>query len=192
MRLIRFVLVFVSFLSLVGCAGFRSGEPLEENRWPLTGGENAVGLVVNATASVNGGSVDVAPARLEKLKEIVTTEVESSTILRVVDTSSASLFLDMTIDDRGEVSFLAAFLTGLTLYVIPSKTSDHFTITTEVRDRTGAILYAGEQQETVTMWQQLFLFPAVFFKNPITEINESIRDGIRRSIIEAKASGALQ
>ena len=84
-----------------------------------------------------------------------------------------------------------AFLTGLTLYLIPSTAHECLSIKTTYKDKNGAVLGSSDKAECFDFWQQLFLFPAMFSNFPGSVTKEVLFDLNRNTILESRAKGVL-
>lgn len=63
----------------------------------------------------------------------------------------------MKILDRGNANLPLAFLSGLTLLLLPANAKDELTMTTVLRDKTGNELGTYTKSQQLSTWIQLFL-----------------------------------
>jgi hypothetical protein len=182
----------MSFFS--GCASFRAGN-LPPSEWsPESVAQNqSIDVIVSGESIVNGKEQDPNAKCLETWNEQVLKAYNDSGLFSEVKTGIAETDLrsEVKILDRGEVNLGLAFITGLTLYLIPSKASDEITIQTKIKDREGKILGTFEKSETINTWQQLFLIFGTPFNFPGTVTKETLYDLNRAIINEAHMQGVI-
>ena len=82
---------------------------------------------------------------------------------------------------------LLAFLSGLTLTVIPATATDAFSVVTTFRDRTGRTIASTTREESVTTWIQLLLVFLWPFMDPDTVMDEAIYDLAASSLVDYAA-----
>ena len=84
--------------------------------------------------------------------------------------------------DIGEGSLGMAFLTGLTLYIIPSKATDTYVLTAIVQDSSGQEIAQYELTDSVTQWQEILLLPIMpFIMTPL--VASGVRKNMLRTLI---------
>jgi hypothetical protein len=91
--------------------------------------------------------------------------------------------------DNGHGSLAMAFLTGLTLYLIPSSATDELTVKTTIKDANGNLLGSFEKAESITQWQELFMVFAMAGHSADTVSKSTVYDLHRATITEAHANG---
>ena len=103
-------------------------------------------------------------------------------------TDDSDFRAEISILDKGEYSPVMSFITGFTMFLIPSTATATMTVTTALKDRNGGTLGSFEKSESVTMWMELFLAFAMPFRSldqlPIYDLNQA-------TILEARSKGAL-
>lgn len=193
----RFVAVVVALgiLGTTGCAAFRSGQPLGGN-WPpqATAPKLSISVVVSGTATINGSPHEVNSAMLDTWRRLTWAAYQDSGAFAETRSGLAETDLraEVSIREDADVSYLGAILTGLTMYLFPSKASSTLTATTRFSDASGADLGTVEKKEGYTLWQQLFLvfvMPAHF---PTSVAEEVITDLSRATIVDANTRGLLK
>lgn len=149
--------------------------------------------MLSGEATVNGAKQEVNAAFLNVWRAQTLRAYQDSELftLASTDPSDTDLRAEVKVLDRGEGSLAMAFLTGLTLYLIPSSATDELTVTTAVKDRSGATLGTFERSEAVTMWQQLFLVFAMPFNFPGSVVKETLYDLNRATIADARDRGVF-
>lgn len=196
MRRQRVVILFLAVALLFsGCASFRSGNLPAITQWPP---ENAVkgksiSVIVSGESSINGKEQEVNSLFIKNWSEQVTRAYQDSGLFTEVKPglSDTDLKAEVRIIDRGEANLGLAFLTGLTLYLIPSSATDEITIKTSIKNKDGDTLGTFEKSETITMWQQLFLIFAMPGNFPLSVTKETLYDVNRATITEAHSKGSF-
>ncbi len=75
-------------------------------------------------------------------------------------------------------------VTGLTLYIVPSKITSDFTVKTTIRDNGGKVLGEFTTTDSVLTWQQIFLVFVMPFSYPRSVEEQAIFDLNRAALIE--------
>lgn len=198
MKVRKWSVLFVSFsllLFITACAAFREGN-VPHGPWysgTPTAKEKSISLGVYGAAILDGKIYQAHPKTMKNWRRQTIKAYEDSGIFSVVKegTDEADLEAEIMIVDRADPNTFFAFITGLTLYVIPSKATDEFTVQTTIRDREGKTVGAFEKSETVSLWQQLLLILAMPFNWPSSVAKEALYDLNRATISEAYAQGIL-
>jgi hypothetical protein len=181
-------------VTLCGCATFRSGE-CEVESWtaasPQRTLDKSISVLVAGEASFNGKEAEVTSKILNVWREQTVRAYRDSGLFTSVTSapSGTDLRAEIKIEDRGEGSLAMAFLTGLTLYLIPSKASDALTTTTVFRDQEGKELSRHSKSESIVLWQQLFMLFAMPANNPFSTTKDVIYDLNRATLVEAFPEG---
>lgn len=194
-KLIRNFFVLLVLTQIFGCAMFRGGE-LEDisKQWPPKKEQtHSISVVVTGKAEFNGKPVDASPAMVNKWQDSVISTYKESGLFSDVSKGMASTDLraEVSIKDQGKGSMAAAFLTGLTLYIIPSRAEDTFTVQTTFKNAEGKVLGTVEKRESVILWQQLFLIfggPFTLSSNGATAV---LSDIVKASLLEAQEKNIL-
>jgi hypothetical protein len=181
--------------SQVGCAMSRAGQLPEIASWPPSGPGDArsVSLMLSGESTVNDKEHEVSAQFLKTWKESTTKAYEDSQLFASVipEAAATDRRVEIKVMDRGTYSAGLSVLTGFTLFLIPSKSTDEVTVSTTVKDRDGAVLGTYSKTETLTMWQQLFLVFAMPVKSPSSVTKSTIYDLSRATIAEAHAAGVF-
>lgn len=135
------LVLFVSLLSLSGCASFRSGEPLPPASWPISKepGKYSISLLVTGEAIVNNERQDIPQHAIQMWQEAVAKAYKDSGLFSNVTIGAAETDLkaEIHILDHGEASIGMAFLSGLTLTLVPANARDEMVVTTTLKDKEG-------------------------------------------------------
>lgn len=194
-----FVCLLVLLLSS-GCASFREGQLSPVTHWPLEplGEGKSVVLMYAGLSGVGVGAntfgLGVASQPTEWQLTLLKKAYQESRLFSAVATNpgSADFFAEVKVvrsGGSGPGMLLAAVLTGLTLYLVPSAATDQFTITTTYKDKANTIIGTVEKTEALTLWQQLFMAFAYPFNRPATVFEEMLYDLHRATITEAQSKG---
>jgi len=192
------VLLFMSVGTLylfVGCASFREGNvPRAQSSSRRKGVEGkSISVQVYGAVILNGDIYQAHPETWEDWSRYTINAYEDSAMFSTVRESGdkADLEAEVVVVDRGDPNRLFARITGLTLYIIPSKVTHEITVKTTIRDGDGNTLGAFEKSETVTLWQQLLLVFAMPFNLPESVNREAVYDLNHATIKEAHGLGIL-
>ena len=104
---------------------------------------------------------------------------------------NVDLHADVQIIERQRVNWTMAVLTGLTVYIIPSRVTSDVTVKTTVRDNKGKVLGEFTTSNSVITWQQIFLVAVMPFSYPPTVEKQAIFDLNRLALIEMNDKGVL-
>lgn len=191
---IKHLLAMLVLLQLTGCAVFRGGELEDVSKWPPEKSQTrAVSVVVSGKIAMNGKSADAQPAMVKQWETIMVDTYKDSGLFSDVSKgmSGSDLRAEITIKDEGKANMGLAFLTGLTLYIIPSRAQDTFIVQTTFRNADGEILGTIEKRESVVVWQQLFLV----FVGPFTVSSNGAKavlsDITKATLLEAQEKHIL-
>jgi hypothetical protein len=187
------IVPFVLLAFFAGCAAFREGN-VPRVKGPSRGameGQRTISLEVQGAVILSGKIYQTHPKTMKDWrKQTVKAYEDSGMFLEVTDgADDADFHAEVMIVDRGKPNAFLAFITGLTLYVIPSKATDEFTVKTTISDRDGKTVGTFEKSETVSLWQQLFLVFAMPFNWPSSVAKEALYDLNRATISDAHAHG---
>ena len=100
------------------------------------------------------------------------------------------LQVEVQIVNRVDANLRLAFLSGLTLLVIPARGRDRFEVRTIVRDNEGKMLAHTEKSENVDYWFQILLLFAMPWTYPDTVVRDVFYDLSRASIVDLRTQEA--
>lgn len=191
--LLYLVLAFLFVIS--GCAAFREGN-VPRARMPAeraTDKQPSIAIQMSGAVILDSKIYQAHPKAMKTwTSQTIKAYEESGRFSEVTQGGSGTdLHAEVVIVDRGNPNRFFAFITGLTLYIIPSKASDEFTVKTTISDEKGNIFGAFEKSETVTLWQQLLLVLAMPFNWPESVAREALYDLNHATIKEAYGLGML-
>ncbi|MBX3306208.1 MAG: hypothetical protein KF751_09130 [Nitrospira sp.] len=186
-RALHVLVLFVSLSSLSGCASFRSGGTPPPASWPISKepGKQSISLLVTGEAVVNNERQDAPQGAIQRWQEAVEKAYKDSGLFSNVTIGAAETDLkaEIHILDRGEVSKGMAFLSGLTLTLVPANARDEMVVTTALRGKEGQELGTYNEKETMSTWIQFFLIFIMPFNWPNTVGTEMLYD-LNRAIID--------
>ena len=102
------------------------------------------------------------------------------------------LIAEINIIDDGSCNMGMAFLTGLTLYIVPSSATDTYKLTAEITKQNTGEMKISKLEDSVTQWQEILLLPLMPFKfTPVVtgSVQNTLFDNLALQIAE---SGILQ
>jgi hypothetical protein len=193
------LVLITELLLLSGCVGFREGTSVA---WPIADatGKRSVSLLISSEAIMNGQRISIPQRDIGPLEATIAKSYRDS-----------GLFSDVRIgatdsDYRAEVHMLTrshfneflAFLSGVTLTLVPCNGQSEFTITTTFKNRELMPLETFERRDRETRWIQLFLIFVMPFHGGEASVTytphekEIIYDLNRSIVSEAHNLGVLQ
>lgn len=194
LRTVSFVFL-IAVLSLSGCAIFRANDLPEIGTLPGPAGsapKPTVGYVFNAVSDMSGTRVSNENVRAIQEGEFVEVLRESGYFASLEKGKNAGKDIQISIDlvNSGDSSALvAAVITGLSLYTIPSWATDTFEATCKVTTADGKSReYKFTDSAKLVQWlPMLFVFP---FKNfgEVTDLRKNIYKNL---IVKMQADGIL-
>jgi hypothetical protein len=175
-----------------GCIMYREGQLPPIIQWPpdVKQTKPTISLTVTGQSILNDSAKEVPQGFLERWRnDTVRAYQDSGLFSEVRQTTDDSDFrAEVRILDKGEYNPVMSFITGFTMFLIPSTANTTMTVTTVLKDRSGATLGLFQKSEGVTMWMELFLAFAMPFRSldqlPIYDLN-------RATILEARSSKGL-
>ncbi|MEI7996882.1 MAG: hypothetical protein WCH01_18465 [Methylococcaceae bacterium] len=196
MRILNLLSIILVLLSLTtGCATFREDGRATLSKWPPDApvNKNTIALQVSGKAIANDEQMDVNEGILEQWRKEVIRAYETSGLFSAVKSGreKSDIYADVKISDKGEPNMFMAFLTGFTMFLIPSKVHECLIINTTYKDQNGKALNSVSKTECVNSWIGLFVFPAMFSNSPGTVPKDVLFDLNRSSILEANSKATF-
>ena len=186
-----FAAMLTSCLLLTGCISYSSNQLAQVQTWPpaASGTDKPTAYIrVEGQYQHNDQprSGGFNQAGLEKL--ILKQYQDSGLFSRVGTTEQeADLYINVSVNNHENSSTAAAFITGLTLFIIPSTASNTLSMQTEFMDGSGKLLGSVEKHETITTWMQLLLV----FALPFSESTDKVLTQLSQSSLDAAARQKL-
>jgi hypothetical protein len=178
------ILLTGCLLALCGCISYTENQLAAVKQWPMSASAQQKPTaylkidsqyLLNDNAQAGGFN----QAALEKL--VLQTYQDSGLFSRVTTAQQTSdLYITVHVSNHERASMAAAFLTGLTLFIIPSTASNELNMQTEFRDGSGKLLGSVDKHETITTWMQLLLI----FVLPFSESTDNVLKQLSQSSLE--------
>lgn len=188
-------LTAVSLAGLQGCAGFRGNKLAAVTPDQLTVPSAPVKVKVftkwknEATADKLPENALVAGAALNK-KSFDETLASAGCCATVESVGDADLVVEGTsYIEFDSAAMIPAFITGLSLYTIPSWVTSK--IKMSARAQKGTLAKTYEAEDSFTMVQWLPLIVALPFANPITMGKDVEKNAFQTIVVRMKADGLL-
>jgi len=160
----------------------RSGE-LYRIPWPIGNGRNTSPIHIHVEGNVDSD-------RLRQFGErAIGAYLDSGLFSPVMrgHNDRGGLSVVIEVQHAREESMALTLFSGLTLFLVPSRSSDRYQVVTTFRDARGRTLASTEARATQTVWRQLFLVFAMPFKRDATP--EIFYDLSRHGLIQAADQG---
>lgn len=178
--------------SITGCASFK-GEMLSPvQQFPKPQGEKtsiAVNLKFQQMLNDKPISVMTESGRKALEKKCVKRFLRSGLFSAVgTDLQDANLIADISVIDDGQANMGMAFLTGLTLYIVPSSATDTYKLTANITDQKTGKIETIQLEDSVTQWQEILLLPLMPFKfTPVVAggVQNTLFDNLALKIAES-------
>jgi hypothetical protein len=186
-------LIIVAGGTTSGCIMYREGQLPPTMQWPpdVKQPKPTISLIVTGQSTLNGSvKKDSEDYYLEEWPRDTVRAYQDSGLFSEVRQAAvdSDLRAEIRILDNTESSSVMSFITGITLYLIPSTVTETMTVTTTLKDRNGSTLRSFEKSESLTTWVELFLAFAMPFRSmdhlSVYELN-------RATILEAHSSKGL-
>ncbi|MDF2447243.1 MAG: hypothetical protein K0S46_2479 [Moraxellaceae bacterium] len=144
--------------------------------------------------------MELAPSLpgMDKTIAMIRSNISNAGLFRSVsfDSStkdSADLRLNVRVYNHGDIgggAIVGAVITGLTLYVIPSKATDTYTVQVEVNDKVGQPLAQATNVDSMNFWQGWVFLP--MSGNTIQKgLEGTVGNQVRAALKDAYDSGKL-
>ncbi len=190
----RLCLILISSFLFWGCMGhFREGQLQQISSWPPESPKEkkSISIIVSGEAIVEGVEHEANANMIETWRAHSVKAYKDSALFSEVYTGfeDSDLRAHVKIFDRGEVTSGSPFLTGLTMYLIPTTVDDEFTVTTTFKNSEGKNLGSITKIETVNTVLQFFMIFALGSGSAVIE--ETIYDLNRATIIEANSQNFI-
>jgi len=180
-----------ALLVLTGCASYSNHTLPEVGQWPLAAPAEAkptAQLQVESRYLFNDQN-RAGGFNQENLEKLLVKEFKDSGRFSAVTTakerSDVYVSVRMTNHERG--STVSAFVTGFTLFIVPGRFKNEFTMEAQFKDADGKVLGKVEKSESVTTWMQLLLI----FAAPFNESADNVLVKLTRSTLEEAARQKL-
>ena len=185
------LLLGLCLLALSGCVTYSDNQLAPVGQWPLAASAQpkpAVHLRIDSQYLLNDAPQAGGFNQGALEKRIVQVYQDSGLFSRVTTSQqSADLYITVQVSNHERASMAAAFLTGLTLYILPSSASNELSMQTEFRDSQGELRGSVNKHETLTTWMQLLLI----FALPFSESTDNVLTRLSQSSLEQARQQSL-
>jgi len=184
-------ILFFSFLIsclvfIASCATFkgRQLEPVTMKSIPENNEKPSMEVNFEYMQYMNGDKTQLFRQSAEnKLhKDFMTIARNSGSFSKVEkDLSNPDITTKIIMKDKGSGNMIMAVITGLSLYIIPSQSTDNYILTADITNQTGKE-WTIQMEDYITMYQQIFLLPVMPFKMLPEQAND-VQDNMFRTLI---------
>jgi len=190
----RALALTATFAWLTGCAAFQGGNLTAVKSYPAAKAKKSMDLDFKASVEINGypAAGDVTALQQRWAKKCVERLRKSGYFTEVGETvSTPDLKLNVVMCDNGEANMGLAFLTGLTLYIIPSTAKDTFSVKAILTDTKTGKARQIDLEASVILWQEILLLPLAPFKTSSSQMSKCQNKIFDNLALEIQKSGAL-
>lgn len=190
----RTALAALVALLLPACASFQGDRlgPVPDVSPPQS--KPTVSVAVFGEARLSGEKRDLPRTALERYKEATREAYEESDFFSDVrmGLEESDLRAEVKITNSGNPNYGLAFLSGLTLMIIPAKATDIFEVETSFKDRSGATLGEFSRTEEMDTWIELLLIVAAPFAWPGSVLHDTLVDTNDAVLHDAADAGLFE
>lgn len=184
MKFIRAMAMIVVFF-LSGCAAFSGNVLPKVSSFPVVSEKPSASVNLSFRQYVNDQPINILVKTTEtNLQKKIVERFEKSGMYSSVAQSNpnSDITVDVEMKDDGRGSMGMAVLTGLSLYIIPSSSTDTWKVSTKVKNNRNGSEDTIELEDFVTQWQQILLLPLLpFCLTPV------VSDGVINNIMDTLA-----
>jgi len=184
-------------LVLSGCAGFKGKRLDPVGSLPKPENRPSVQTRLELEQYVNDGPTTLFPESAEHFRQLALVRTFRNTdVFSEVGTNlkNPDISVDVRMQTRAHINYFSTFLTGLTLYLVPSQVTDEFTVRAQITNSTGQ-QWTITLEDHVTLWQHISLLPVMPFKTvpeAMIEVHENmyrhlVKEMLDRGIIKGNA-----
>jgi hypothetical protein len=163
----NFASALILIITLVGCATFPGKQIAKLEKFPIASQKPSIAISLAYKMCLNGQpSTVMAVAAEAQMQKKVLERFTKSGLYSSVTPGSGNADINLTIEltDTGEANLGMAFLTGFTLYLLPSSAKDTFKLSAITKLSKGRAGKNFVLQDSITMHQQILLLPVMPFK----------------------------
>jgi hypothetical protein len=181
-------------LALPACVAYRSGREPARAVPAKSATPVKLGVLFRTRRSYRGAEVELPPYIVSGWKEAVLRGYRESGLFAEVREGiirDADVQATVRIENTVMASRGFTFLSGVTFFLVPSRSADRFELRTTLNDASGAVLATLRSTATVTTWYQIFLLPASAFLSRDAVISDTLYDLTLDTAAQAQRKGAL-
>jgi len=187
------LLCLLMLTQLGGCLSYAHHDVAQVGQWPPVAPDSAhkprVYVSLVAEHQFNGtpaaGGVDAV-----RWQQALVDTYSASGLFQQVTTQKveSDVYAHAHLLNQEKGVLAMAYITGFTLFLVPSKFDNVLTLETVFKDRDGKVLGTVRKSETITTWMQtLLIFAAPFNPGPDAVIRElaqsSLQEALQRKLI---------
>ena len=184
MKIIR-IIAAVVLVALTGCASFSGNVLPKVAGFPATADKPSVRVSLVFRQYMNDQPINLAVKSVEaRLQAKLISRLTGSGLYSSVSVTNQNPDVTITVqmDDKGSGSLGMAFLTGLTLYIVPSSATDLYKVSAKVQNHRTGVENTVEMEDFVTQWQQILLLPLLpFTMSPV------VANGVQNNLMDTLA-----
>lgn len=163
-------ILFASVAQISGCATFHSNNVKPIQQFPQTSTQkHSVSINFHYTVNINESTVNSKPAENALSTRCIERFTASKLFSQVAaNQPNADIQVNIDMKDDAHPNLGMAFLTGLSLFLIPSHSSDHYFINAEIKNTKNGKSTKVAMDESLDLYQQILLLPLAPFMNPFS------------------------
>ena len=178
-------LISIALLALTGCASFPGNVLPKVTTFPKSTDKPSAYVSLSFRQYLNGQPLNLAVKSGEsRLQAKLVERFGRSGLYSLVAATNQNPDITITVlvKDEGSGSIGMAFLTGLTLYIVPSSATDLYKVSAIVKNNRTGIESTVELEDFVTQWQEIILLPLLpFTMAPV------VANGVQNNIMDTLA-----
>ncbi|MFW3898094.1 hypothetical protein [Pseudomonas putida] len=181
--------LLLSAVLLGGCVSYSTGDLAPVGTWPPAASAPAAKpsayLQTTSLYQVNDSPANAAGGKPAELWEQAISETyqQSGRFARVsTQKGESDLYAESTLTNHEQFVPVSAFITGFTLFLIPSTAKNTFTLETVFKDKDGKEIGRVSKSESVRTWMQLVLVVGLPFQ---ADTGDVVRALTRSTLDEA-------
>lgn len=184
-------LLAIALLSLTGCISYSQKQLAEVHQWPPaeTQMPKRTAYLKVESQMLHNDAPRASGFNASNLEQLLVSNYQSSERFERVTTAqeTSDLYVDITVRNNERSNLPLAFISGLTLMVIPATADNELSMETVFRDGAGKELGRIEKKETITTWMQLVFV----FALPFNQSADGILQQLTQSTLEEAARREL-
>lgn len=184
-------LLAITLLSLTGCISYSQKQLAEVRQWPPAEPQlqKRTAYLKVESQTLHNDAPRAGGFNASNLEQLLVSNYQSSERFERVTTAqeTSDLYVDITVRNNERSSLPLAFISGLTLMVIPATADNELSMETVFRDGAGKELGRIEKKETITTWMQLVFV----FALPFNQSADGILQQLTQSTLEEAARREL-
>jgi len=200
-KLIRYLVILSAAAMLTGCASFRNNEIAEVETLPDVSqyqNKPSVFVEISFYRGKPGEGASEIPAVKSDVQEIAGKVLGESGLFSKysfnnADKQDSDYVLHVDIYNHGNTGAAAAsgFITGLTLFIVPSKPVDHYILKAKLTDNADKLISEVTNEDSITTWIGLWFIPAAS-NTPQKALSQTLENQLKAALKELVENGKLK